>query len=221
VVLLRALRVKLSGWVGLFPDPPFTGLCRKLFAGGLKFWVVGSGTFFAKPSKPGSSRFQDVSRRSRRGRRKPSKMALVTFPACARRFLVTGSARCLVPPLSTDWGSGCLNLIRVYSCDSWKKSGFLRGGPTNHTNDSRMPKKRGQSVASLEGATHASAVVEPDLRAGFAARACTKRARRSRSTSIPFIRFATWQAQSLPRPTSLHGLGSRGLSLLPMILLGR
>ena len=118
-------------------------------------------------------------------------------------------------------GSGCLNLIRVYSCDSWKKSGFLRGGPTNHTNDSRMPKKRGQSVASLEGATHASAVVEPDLRAGFAARACTKRARRSRSTSIPFIRFATWQAQSLPRPTSLHGLGSRGLSLLPMILLGR
>ena len=43
--ILRALRVKLSGWVGLFPDPPFTGLCRKLFAGGLKFWVVGQEHF--------------------------------------------------------------------------------------------------------------------------------------------------------------------------------
>jgi len=59
--VLRALRVKLSGWVGLFPDPPFTGLRRKLFSGGLKFWVVGSGTFFAKPRKSGSSRTEDVS----------------------------------------------------------------------------------------------------------------------------------------------------------------
>jgi len=40
---------KLSGWVGLFPDLPFTGLRRKLFACGLKFRVVMSGTYFAKP----------------------------------------------------------------------------------------------------------------------------------------------------------------------------
>ena len=70
--VLRELRVKLSGWVGLFPDLPFTGLRRKLFAGGLKFRVLMSGTFFAKPSNPGLSRFEDVSRRSRRERRNPN-----------------------------------------------------------------------------------------------------------------------------------------------------
>ena len=109
VISLRDLRVKLSGWGKRFPDPPFAGSCRQLFAGRLNFRVVGSGIFFSRPSKPGSSRFEDVSRWSRRGRRNSSKRPSSPSHPSRDTFCFKRSSF----PRSPTWhglGSGCLIL---------------------------------------------------------------------------------------------------------------